>query len=43
MPFKQSRWPSGQVRLKHGLQGRFRLTMRARGESGGVKPGEDEP
>src|SRR5574343_1396749 len=41
--FRQSRWPSGHSRLKQGLQSRFRLTMSARSESGGVKPGDDEP
>ena len=41
--FRQSRWPSGHSRLKQGLQPRLRLRMSARSESGGVKPGDDEP
>src|SRR5574343_42479 len=41
--FRQSRWPSGHSRLKQGLQSRVRLTMAARSESGGVKPGDEEP
>ena len=40
---RQSRWPSGHSRLKQGLQSRFRLTMSAWSESGGVKPGEEDP
>ena len=41
--FRQSRWPSGQSRLKQGLQSSSRLRMRACVDKGGVNPGEEEP